>query len=89
MIENSARLTMSNHLDPQRATVAKCFDLDEAVSWKMALEATGIEAFIPEARATNSASDPLSDQFVFLVQVAAQDEMKARGLLSSTWEGQN
>jgi Putative prokaryotic signal transducing protein len=64
-------------------TVARYGDVNEALQLKMALEARGIEAFVPdELTATNAPYRFLTDPSGVRVQVAEEDVETARQVIS-------
>ncbi|HXI82862.1 MAG TPA: DUF2007 domain-containing protein [Verrucomicrobiae bacterium] len=64
-------------------TVARYGDVNEALQLKMALEASGIKAFVPdELTATNAPYRFLTDPSGVRVQVADEDAETARQMIS-------
>ena len=64
-------------------TVARYGDVNEALQLKMALEAQGIKAFVPdELTATNAPYRFLTDPSGVRVQVAEEDAETARQVIS-------
>ena len=64
-------------------TVARYGDVNEALRLKMALEARGIKAFVPdELTATNAPYRFLTDPSGVRVQVAEEDAETARQVIS-------
>lgn len=65
-------------------TVARYGDVNEALQLKMALEAQGIKAFVPdEYAATNAPYRFLTDPSGVRVQVAEEDAETARQVISN------
>jgi hypothetical protein len=68
---------------PEPVTIKTCRDLAEAQMVLSALEASGIEAFIPDENMASLTTALILDTDGVRVQVAADDAERARDLLNS------
>jgi hypothetical protein len=72
---------MTSPSHPEPVTIRRCKDLQEAQLVKAALEADGIEAFIPDENAASLYPAQVLDTNGVRVQVAAEDADRARDVL--------